>query len=318
MSHVYKSSDLIRSIKRRGMIPSDQSTFSDADFLEMLNEEIQYFGVPHLLRTHEEYLLTFEDIPVVTGKSEYAIPDRAIGNKLRDVAYVDSADNYYELGRISVEMLADFNNPSTVDYPQSFYIKDNKVVLVDGLPTQGVVRMFFFIKPNRLVEDKRAGVISSIDFNTGMVVLSNFPKEFANTTKFDFIGAVSPNRVLKYDKVATSVDNITKVVNFTPADLPTDLRVGDYLCISGETIVPQLPEELHPILTQRVAVAALEALGDSEGAAIAQRKLDKMETSSNDLIDNRVEGAPEKIINRHSALQTATIGYGTNRQRGRF
>jgi hypothetical protein len=299
------------------MIPSDQTTFSDEDFLEMLNEEIQYFGVPHLLRTHEEYLLTFEDIPVTAGKSEYPIPDRAIGNKLRDVAYVDSAGSYFELARISVEYLSDYSSVSVSDYPSSFYLKDNKVVLVDGLPTQGVVRMFFFLKPNKLVADKYAGVVTGIDTITGVISLSNFPTSFSSTTLFDFVGAVSPNRVLKYDVTALSSNNVTKTVTFSPSDIPSELRVGDYINIQGQTIVPQLPEELHPILAQRVTIAALEALGDSEGTAIAQRKLDKMEVSSNDLIDNRVEGAPEKIVNRHSPLQASTSRF-QSKNRGRY
>ncbi len=318
MSHVYKSSDLIRSIKRRAMIPSDQSTFTDEDFLEMLNEEIQYFGIPHLLRTHEEYLLTYSDVAVSSGKSEYPIPDRAIGNKLRDVAYVDSAGSYYELARADVEQLSDYSSASVSDYPNSFYLKDNKVVLIDGIPTAGVLRMFFYMKPNRLVEDDLAGVITDIDTNTGVVTVSNFPDAFETATVYDFVGHVSPNRILDYDITVSSVNGTLKILTFDPSDLPADLRVGDFVSVAGETIVPQLPEELHPILAQRVAIAALEAMSDTEAASTAQRKLDKMEESSNTLIDNRVEGAPEKIVNRHSPLRTATQGFGSTRQRGRY
>jgi hypothetical protein len=61
-------------------------------------------------------------------------------------------------------------------------------------------------------------------------------------------------------------------------------------------------------LAQRVAVACLEALGDEQGLMAAQRRLEMMEKSSNDLIDNRVEGAPEKITNRHGTLREAVGG----------
>jgi dihydropteroate synthase len=99
------------------------------------------------------------------------------------------------------------------------------------------------------------------------------------------------------------------------ADIPDDIRIGDFVMKATETIVPQLPEELHAILAQRVAIAALEALGDTEGASVAQRKLDKMEISSTDIIDNRVEGAPQKIVNRHSPLKQG--GLSRSNRRGR-
>jgi hypothetical protein len=300
------------------MIPSDQSTFTDEDFLEMLNEEIQYFGVPHLLRTHEEYLMTHVDVPIVAGKSEYSIPERAIGNKLRDVAYVDTAGSYYELARADVEHLSDYSSASVSDYPNSFYLKDNKVILIDGIPTTGVLRMFFYMKPNKLVEDDLAGVITDIDRTTGVITISEFPDAFETAVLYDFIGHASPNRILDYDITPVSVNGTLKILTFNIAEIPEDLQIGDYINVSGETTVAQLPEELHPILAQRVAIAALEAMSDTEAAATAQRKLDKMEESSNTLIDNRVEGAPEKILNRHSPLRAATQGFGSSRQRGRY
>ena len=61
-------------------------------------------------------------------------------------------------------------------------------------------------------------------------------------------------------------------------------------------------------------LACLEAIMDTEGAVIAQRKLEKMETSVNTIIDNRIEGAPQKIHNRFSPLSNG--GRGSNRGRG--
>ena len=54
MSSVLKTSDLIRSIKRRAMIPSSQETFTDEDFLEMATEEVNLGLVPLIQRMHEE------------------------------------------------------------------------------------------------------------------------------------------------------------------------------------------------------------------------------------------------------------------------
>ena len=325
MSKVLTSSDLIRSIKRRAMIPSDQNTFTDADFLEMLNEEIQYFGIPHLMRTYEEYLLTSQDF-ALDGKREFEIPYRAIGNKLRELSYVaDPAENpndpdfeedVSELSRISVEDLPDYNSYYSSRYTGAFYLKNNKVVLLGEAPdSESVLRMHFYLRPNSLVDENRVGEITAIDTSTGVVTLSSFPSIFSNLTEMDFVKHQSPNIILGYDIQPTSVNSVTKTVTFTASDLPDNLQVGDYLTLKQETIVPQLPVELHAILAQRVAVAALEALGDQEGLAAAQARLTQMEKSSNTIIDNRVEGAPEKINNRHGPLRQATL---SSRRKGRF
>jgi len=323
MSGVLTSKELIRSIKRRAMIPSDQNTFTDEDFLEMLNEELQYFGIPHLLRTHEEYLLTFEDIPLDNANGKYPIPYRAVGNKLREASYVTNvsgltgsagSEQVYELARISVEDLPDYNNYASSRYAQAFYLENNNLVLLGEMPiSDAVLRMHFYLRPNTLVLDNKAGLIQSFDAATGTVVLESFPESFASSPDMDFVQHKSPNIILGYDKSPISVDSATRTVVFDVDDMPTDLEVGDYLNVAQETIVPQLPVELHAILAQRVAVAATEALGDQEALIAAQKRLEMMERASNDIIDNRVEGAPEKITNRHGTLREAVIrrrGYG--------
>lgn len=324
MSGVLTSTKLIKSIKRRAMIPSDQNTFTDEDFLEMLNEEIQYFGIPHLLRTHEEYLLTSQDF-TLDGSQKYEIPYRALGNKLRELSYVvtdsetgtlSSGDQIYELSRISLEDLPDYNNFSTSRYTQAFYIENNNVVLLGEIPTAGAaLRMHFYLRPNTFVLAERAGVVQNIDRTTGVITLESFPDAFASVPQMDFVKHQSPNIILDFDKQPTSVDSSTRTVTFATTDIPDTLQVGDYLNVAQETIVPQLPVELHAILAQRVAVAALESLGDQEGLAAAQRRLEMMEKSSNDIIDNRVEGAPEKINNRHGTLRQAVMNSKIGRRR---
>lgn len=319
MSGVLTLSELIKSIKRRAMIPSDQNTFTDEDFLEMLNEEIQYFGVPHLLRTHEEYLLVSLDVEL-DGSQKYEIPYRALGNKLRELSYVvtdsNNGEQIYELSRISLEDLSDYNNNVSSRYTQAFYIENNNVVLLGEVPVSNAsLRMYFYIRPNTFVLEDRVGVIQNIDRTTGVITLESFPNSLASIPVIDFVKYQSPNIIIDFDKTPLSVDSNTRTITFTTTDIPSTLKVGDYINVAQETVVPQLPVELHAILAQRVAVAALEALGDQEGLASAQRRLDMMEQSTNDIIDNRVEGAPEKISNRHGTLRQAVMRSRIGRRR---
>lgn len=322
MSNSLNSSKLINSIKRRAMIPSDQDTFEDEDFLDMLNEEIQYFGVEHLMSTYEEYLVVYEDFDLSTDVFEYEIPERAIGNKLRALYYVDSSNNLYELSRISLEDVptyTNYNNNFVNGMASTFYIQGNKIVLADEVPfTEGSLRMFFYLKPNKLVDESRAGKITSIDRNTGIVTVSNFPEDFSNLPVMDFVQTSSPNKILSYNITPTSVNVNTKSITFSTSDIPSLLKVGDYINFAGETIYPQMPTELHAVLTQRVAVACLEALGDDQGLQRAQQRLEMMEKSTLSIIDNRVESANQKLRNKNSPLQETTIGNFGYGRRGKF
>lgn len=316
MSNVLTSTDLIKSLKRKGMVPKDQNTFEDTDFLDMLNEEIQYFGIPHLLSVHEEYLVSYIDYDVAEGQTRFRIPERAIGNKLRDVAYLDNNENYYELSRISLEDLVEFSDRYSDDSTEVFYVENDEVVLVESVPTIGSkLRMYFYLRPNKLVKNEKASIVSSINRTTGEVVVSNYQALFNSLPKMDFVQANTPNKIYKYDITPDSVDQNTGTIMFDVDDIPEKLAVGDYINFAGETIVPQLPTELHPVLAQRVAVATLEALGDEQNLRISQARLKMMEEATLTLIDTRVEGAPQKIRNRYSPLrQTKGAAFGVSKK----
>lgn len=305
MSRILNSTDLIKSVRRRGMVPDDSSTFTNQDILDILNEEIDVGLLSTLLNLNEEYLVHYEEIDLVSGTNEYEIPYRAIGNKLRDVMYVDQSGGVYELTRVSLEDLPDFRYFNrTSNGIDSFYVQNNKIVLNSSLyENYDKLRLYFYLRPNKLVEEKYVGKITSIDTATGVVSLQTFPEEFTNIAPMDFIAYRTPNKILKYDITPTSANKNLKTVTFDPDSLPSGLIVGDYLAFAEETSVPNLPTELHPILAQRCSVHILESLGDTESLQSAQTRLRQMELAVQDLIDNRVEGAPQKIRNKHSQLQ---------------
>lgn len=318
MSNVLTADKLLRTIKRRAFIPADDDTFTDDDLLEMLDEEINMFGVPHLLKTYDEYLVKHIDIVLEVGVDSYEIPYRAVGNKLRDLAILDNNENLYEMSRVRLDELSNYRRGYSNLSGYNFYVEDNMVKFVNEIPiSQGSLRFYFYMRPNNIVKLAKVGKIASIDTTTGTVILESFPSSFANLVAngSDFVKERSPNIILDFDKNPISVDSNTNTIVYDPADLPDNLRVGDYVCNTQESPVPQLPAELHPILAQRVSIACLEAMGDMEGRQLAMDKLEKMEKSVNTIINNRVDGANEKINNRHSPLSQ---GINSGRARGKI
>lgn len=318
MSQYLSSNGIIASAKRRAMIPQDQSTFTAEDFLAFANEEMKIALIPHIMGHHEDFFLYNIDVPLEANVSGYEIPYRSIGNKLRDVAYVDSNGNIAEMTRIFVEDLPDFqrNQTNSTSQLRTFYISNNEVVLVPsiGSTVSGSLRFIFYMRPNDLVTEDKVGIIQSINTSTGELVLDQIPEEFSISQLYDLIQVKSPHRIRKYDLTVSSINTSTKTITFDPDDLPTNLELGDHVNLACETILPQIPTDLHVVLAHRVAARCLEAMGDVQGLEIANQKLAEMENRTGNLIDNRVEGAPTKIVNRHSILRSGISGKKVRRR----
>lgn len=303
------SEDLIRSVKLRAMVPENQSTFTTESFLEFANEEMALGLVPSILVMHEDYLMYSELVTLEQNKTRYPIPYRAIGNRLREIQYQDSAGNVYPMTRIGVADLP-YYNFATNNNAYAFYVENNEIVLVPQNltpPYQTYLKMTYYMAPNQLVPNDQVAIISSINRTTGDIQVSNLPDAFNVNQLLDIIKVQSVNKTLKYDIQPISVNSTSKIITFNTDDIPENLVVGDNIALAQECCIPQVPSDLHVVLAHRVATRCLEALGDTEGLATANQKLVEMEGKTQTLIDSRVEDAPRKITNRGSIIRGSTL-----------
>ena len=304
------SSTLISSIKRRALIPSNQKTFQDADFLALANEEIDLGLVPSILTYHEEYFVYEGKVDIEANISSYAIPYRAIGGKFRDLAYEDAAGNLQKMTRIAPEERVNFQNGNGIE-ANAYYIKGNEVVLVPsvGATPSGKLVFLYYLRPNDLVDEDRVSTVSSIDTNTGIITVDNVPDNITVGSKIDFLQAKSGHKTRSFDITVTGADATGGTITVDVSDLPSDLVAGDHIASAGECMIPQIPSDLHSVLAQRVAARCLEALGDTQGLTNANTKLQEMELKTGSLIDNRSEGNPQKITNNNSLLRQRRRGW---------
>jgi hypothetical protein len=143
--------------------------------------------------------------------------------------------------------------------------------------------------------------------------LTSIPSALASGTSFDMVQSISPNKIIHYDVSPNIINQSQSSISFPASKVP-NLVSGSYITLAEETIVANLPTELHPILAQRVAVACLEAMGDEQNKQSAERKLKQMEDSAMTFLDNRVEGAQIKIKSKNSTL-TSTLDQYAKRNR---
>lgn len=313
MSILMTSDDLITSVKRRAFLPTQQNTFTNADFLSLADEEMAMGLVPTILRMHEDYLLYSEEINLVQNQFRYTIPYRAIGNKLREVSFKDPQGNIYEMTRVGIGDMPYFNY-GNVNRPYAYYVDNNEIVLVPAkstLSTNYKIVMTYYMRPNSLVMLEEVASIASIDRDTGVITLNNLPRAFTTNEVYDFVTLKTPNKTLDFDISISAIDAILKTITFAPADIPTGLSVGDHICLAEQSAIPQVPADLHVLLAHRVATRCLEALGDTEGLQNANLKLAELNEQANALIDNRVDDAPQKAINRHSTLRSGVYNRRT-------
>lgn len=306
------SDDLIESIKRRASIPESQNTFTPQDFLDILNEEQAIGLVPSILQYHEEFFVRSLDVPILQDTFRYALPYRAVGNKLRDICFVDTSGNEYEMTRIDADSTYDIKQWGYGNSLRPYKLEGGDIVLLAGnvSGSQGSLRMRYYLRPNQLVKTNRSAAIDTINRTTGTITFAaDLPDHFSGSVEYDFNRTNSDHRIIAFDVVplALTINSIT----FTPADIPADVVIGDIICQAGETIIPNIPTDLHVVLAHRGATRCLESLGDTQGLQNANAKLQEMEQRTGNLIDNRTEGNPIKVVNRHSLLRTGRYRRGT-------
>jgi hypothetical protein len=202
-------------------------------------------------------------------------------------------------------------------------LKNGDIVSVSGTDTTPSIQGFHevsIVDSNNFSISVSTSSVGSISGNYSLGIkvkklrLNSLPSEFLTNSTFDFVQNVSPNKILHYDITLNSINQLSKELSF-PVELIPDVIVGSYINLAEQTFVPNIPTELHPILAQRVAVSCLEAMGDENNKQSAERKLASMEKDAGTFLDNRVEGAVQKIKSRNSPLVNTLNTLGRRNRR---
>lgn len=167
----------------------------------------------------------------------------------------------------------------------------------------------------------------SIESLIGFKINTTYEGLFSVGDQVDFLQTKPGHRTYAYDitvqAVGSRVEGSTNVHYFkvTKTDLYTyysngynfapaiaNIQIGDYACVANECIIPQIPPDLHNTLAERTAARILAAIGDTEGLQASNAKLQEIETRQGTILDDRVEGAPQKVTARHSLLRYGKMG----------
>lgn len=307
------------------MVPISQIALTDEDILFLASEELELDVLSSVLKAREEYNV-YVDTQAKNSSGIYPIPSRASGSRLRSVFLKDNNNKLYRCSEISVDEVPLMNTYYTAGvWDPMFYIQNNQVVFLNDTAqtiTASYVVLHYYLDPNALVMPDQCLVITAIDTVTGVLNVEErqIPTTFDALTEIDFIKGTPGNTILGMDIPVVSVSSnvpVTsqKFVTIDPSDIPSDLVVGDFIALAGESPVPQLTSNLRPLLAQATICRILESQGDNNNIEIAQKKLAKMVKGMSALIQDRTEGNPKKIVNRTGIMRNSLIGNGNGRGR---
>lgn len=315
---------LIESASRRGNIPDTQMNYVLEDFLDVMYEELNAFALPILHARRDDYYLeelTFQmatpDIYVGDSQSSiirhpaWRLPDWAMANTIRDVQGISSGGTFYNIGRIVMDDVPNMIGTGWYFYGNYIVYQQNNAVAA-ALPV--ALRCVCHVKPNLLVSHLRT-FQEQLNLPTALPV--TFPVQITDVLSPTQIYTAPPADFnAPYD--AFTLDhysnrsgyeiknrNLTVQIGgsgvsaLTFATAPrVAFEVGDWLSLSGYSPVVPLPDELHPLLAQRLVVKFLEAQGEESQLQQARQSLDEMTRQVPLLIQPRAEGKPKKLAPR--------------------
>lgn len=298
----WTTADLLTAVKADAMSPSNQATLTDANILAFATDEMLSFMVPAILGVKGGYFETVQDTTIVAGQASYSIPSRAIGGKLSNISVVDSQ------GVETNVPVVEYNEDAAkmgglVGYSYTVaYVRNYKVTLVPVPTGVTTLRMVYYARPGDLVLTTSAMQVATVGGSS--LVLDSALSGLTTGVPFDIIQNNPGFTFLGIDQTATVA---SATLTFTP---PSGVAVDDWVALAGQSPIPQIPYELHPVLRIRTTARVMNALGDQRAYELKMNQAEALQQQMLKLLAPRVDRASHKIVNTNGPRPS---GY-----RGRF
>jgi len=280
----YIVDSLLPTLRLLPLMPSVQALFSDSDLVNIMNFEMDSKIMPLIDNQAEEYGIYLDDIPYSNSITQYDLPSRALGGKLRSVTFVDPNGNEVRIPRLRVEdIMSNVNATGLAINPAlwGFYFQNNKIITYlssvnGGSSAFPTLRLRYIRQPSTLVLSSACGEVTHIAGN--VVTVDNVPTTFTTSSTYDLVSN-SPQMFVSLgdDLTVTAVTTgVAGTITFTNAP-PSTLQIGDWVCLAGQSPIPQIPYNPgFQLLLQLSAAKCLEIHGDVQGFNVAMSQASDM------------------------------------------
>ena len=279
---MFNATQLLTQLKKKIKLPD--GSFDDQDLLDFCHLALTSELIPELIKAREAFYVTSSTLTVTAGGS-VRIPSRAFGGIIREIKLTKDERNK-NLLRLDEE---DFSDPTTTGEPNSFCVRGNRIVLSPSPDQAYDIFLTYWLAPPRIVPVSECAIITAISTNT---ITCTPPSTWTTSNTFDIVKGTSDYEPCVIDATATSL-NTTQIVL---TNTPSDIEIGDYICLAGESPYAYLQSSYYPVLLQYAVSLIHEANGDLEQKGASDAKAEAMLGRLQGVYSDRVQGAPKKII----------------------
>jgi hypothetical protein len=316
--------DLLARVKRKCQFPTVNAKLTDAEIVQIIDEEIQTDIYAALQMVRSEYCVAHRELTYPADARYVQLPSVLASSTFVDVWRKEPDSDppvYYPLTRAPSG--APWNGTqTTTSTPSAFAIEGDRLALVQRPAAEVTLLLRYERRPSRLhlVTDARSAPIVSYNPATFAITITP-PTGFATTcpvgTTVDIVRATpSFDALVQGMEVSVVASPVWTLItgdidHTTPDTAPitqSDVNVGDYLTLTGETPIFPLPEMWLPVVLYAASAAACREVGDMQQGEVNEAAAQKLIERATSFAAQRVRKAPIAMFDRGSPLRGGVLG----------
>lgn len=305
LNQSFLTDSLVSQVQTTALSPNSQNQFQTSQILALMNNELKLNICSMIKSVIEEYFVTSLQYQVNAGQS-YQIPIRCMGGSLRQVVLVDAAGQWVDITKMALEdiVVTSYNFYTLPIWNYGFYLMNDRAFLY---PQGGNSQMAYTLQmnyermPNDLVSSDVCGQINAVNMGTNTLTLSFVDPSWTTGSTFDIIDNQPQFSSVGDDQTITNISG--NDVTFT--NLPTGVHAGQWVCLAGQSCIPQIPYSLFPLLVYRTVYKMAQALGDSTLLQTAKDSYTEAREDALHMLTPRMESENKIIQNKNKGF----LGY---------
>lgn len=285
-ANVYTTDQLVDDILLLSHMPGANITFNSPQILRLATFEMQTPLMARINATRGKYYVTYAD-QTIAANGLYLIPGDAVAATLVNIELVQGTC----ITPVNIiEESEQFSTQSPTSTSYGAFFKGNYIQILPT-PNIGVARFWYTKRLSDLVATSAASRITFINANGTDYTVSSVPSTMTIGTSIDGTGDQPPFNYFGTQLITNINSNIISLTSTI-----TNLGVGDWISLQGQTPVPQIPVEFRLILAQRTVVKMYELQGNLPKMEAAGKTLAAYEKDITNLMTPRVQSQSKVIM----------------------
>ena len=218
--------------------------------------------------------------------------------------------NKLNIGTLVIEAGVNFPigiNSSATALNLTTYINNLNNPDLEAVNNGAICNLIYSDRNLKVSADNKLGFKVQTDSIT--INCPSVPEGITGRSYVDILQMDGGHSTLNYD-VFLGANTVSQTSITVPEKhLSKDFILGDYICARYQCIVPQIPTDLHSLLAERVCSRLLASMGDVDSANDTEQKINRLESRQSVMMDNRVDGSPQKVTNFNGLLRNRRTGF---------